>query len=72
MYQTILRCPVCNTIMDEIRHPYKEPNSYGLALLGGDGRRYHAKISPLCIKDEKWIRGWKQEDSIELIDFEKE
>lgn len=60
-YITILRCPVCNAIMDEIRHGNKTGDSYGIALLGGDGRRFHREESPECCKDARWMQGWTQE-----------
>lgn len=60
-YKTILRCPVCGKTMDEISHDDPEPSGMGIAMLGGDGRRLHAKESPDCRFSDMWHEGWKEE-----------
>jgi hypothetical protein len=53
-YQTQLRCPVCDEVMDVILHPDPEPNVQAITLLQADGMIDHLGKSPSCQRSEKW------------------
>lgn len=58
MYLTIVTCPVCATVFDLIRHEKPESNGQSVAMLAGDGRRFHRDKSPECATKPEWSKGW--------------
>lgn len=58
MLRIVLRCPVCDAIMDV--QMAAEEIAMAVAMLGGDARRYHAKESPECAEHDDWIKGWNK------------
>jgi hypothetical protein len=66
MWETVLRCPVCGAEMDRIQHPDEEVGGMGLAMLGGDGRRDHAIVSPECTEHKNWHKGWDKDAPVRV------
>lgn len=57
-YHTILTCPICGVMLDDICHKDPEPHGQSIAILGSDGRRFHGVNSPKCKNHPDWIKGW--------------
>lgn len=60
-YLTIVRCPVCGAVFDEITHPASEPDALMVCLLAQPERLKHRAASPKCQEDDRWIQGWTLE-----------
>lgn len=57
-YRTILTCPCCGFVFEEIKHSNPVVNPQSAAMLGQFGRSKHARESPSCAKSDKWVMGW--------------
>jgi hypothetical protein len=58
-WETIITCPVCNSLFDVIIHPDPEPNSQTVAILASTKRNLHGVTSPECrLSIPEWERGW--------------
>lgn len=66
-YKTVLRCPVCRQIMDEIEHLEPRMSDFGGALLGSGSRRVHAEESPQCVDKPGWHKGWDEDEPVKLM-----
>jgi len=58
---TTARCPVCRAVFDEVSHDEPQMSGMAGAMLLQPERTKHAKASPQCTEDPKWIRGWDTE-----------
>lgn len=58
MYTTLAKCPVCGEVFDRLSHPDPEPNDQMVSMLVSEHRREHAKESPSCVENRRWLHGW--------------
>lgn len=56
-YKTIVTCPVCGEVFDEITHIDKDPGIL-IAMLVGNTRVKHREQHPECEKHTDWVKGW--------------
>ena len=69
-YKTILRCPTCNAIIEEIEHDQPELSGMSEAMLGQPARTEHARTNQPFVNAATWLNGWESE-TVEIADDAK-